>query len=120
MPGAGRYRGPMPGANRTSDVEIRPATKTDLDALVGAFGQRTLFADRIGRTRQNAGELLVAWNDGRPVGDVYLWCEVLEEPELRAAFPGVPLLNHLEVAEGWQGLGIGTLLVRACEAAARR
>jgi GNAT superfamily N-acetyltransferase len=109
----------MPGANRTSDVEIRPAAKADLDALVGAFGQRVLFADRIGRTRQNVGELLVAWSGGRPVGNVYLWCEVLEEPELRAAFPGVPLLNHLEVASDWQGLGVGTLLVRACEAAAR-
>ena len=87
--------------------------------LVAAFGQRMLFTDRIGRTRQNDGELLVAWSGGRPVGNVYLWYETLEEPELRAAFPATPLLNHLEVAPRHQGRGIGTMLIRACEDAAR-
>ena len=99
---------------------IRIATKRDLPALVAAFGQRMLFTDRIGRTRQHAGELLVAWVAGEPVGDVYLWCEPLEEPELRAAFPGVPLLNHLEVAAGWRDRGVGTALIRAVESAAVR
>jgi GNAT superfamily N-acetyltransferase len=110
----------MSGANRTPGVEIRRASKADLEPLVDAFGQRMLFTDRIGRTRQNAGELLVAWSGERPVGDVYLWCEALEEPELRAAFPGTPLLNHLEVAADRRGRGIGTMLIRACEEAARR
>jgi predicted N-acetyltransferase YhbS len=99
---------------------IRIATRHDLEALVAAFGQRMLFTDRIGRTRQRAGDLLVAWVGDAPVGDVYLWCEALEEPELRASFPGVPLLNHLEVAGGWRGRGVGTALVRAAERAAAR
>jgi len=99
---------------------IRVATRHDLEALVTAFGQRMLFTDRIGRTRQRAGELLVAWVGGVPVGDVYLWCEPLEEPELRARFPGVPLLNHLEVGAAWRGRGVGTALVRAVERAAAR
>jgi GNAT superfamily N-acetyltransferase len=77
------------------------------------------FTDRIGRMRHNLGELLVAWLNDIPVGDVYLWCEELEEPELREAYPGVPLLNHLEVAPAHQGKGIGTALVHAAEDAAR-
>jgi predicted N-acetyltransferase YhbS len=101
-------------------VSIRVATKDDLGALVRAFGQRQLFADRIGRTRQRAGELLVAWAGSEPIGNVYLWCEALEEPELRAAFPGVPLLNHLEVKPARQRRGVGSALVRAGEDAARR
>jgi GNAT superfamily N-acetyltransferase len=99
-------------------LEIRVADKGDLDALVTAMGQPDFFTDRIGRTRQGVGELLVAWLDGRVVGDVYLHCEVHEEPELRREFPGVPLLSHLEVTPARQGRGIGTAMIHACEAAA--
>jgi GNAT superfamily N-acetyltransferase len=99
-------------------LEIRVAHKGDLGALVSAMGQREFFTDRIGRTRQRAGALLVAWLDGAVVGDVYLHCEVPEEPELRRTFPGVPVLNHLEVTPRLQRRGIGTALIRACEAAA--
>lgn len=102
------------------DVVIRPARRADFKALVAALGQETYFADRIGRARHNLGELLVAWAGGVPVGDVYLWCETHEEPELREAYPGVPLLNHLEVVPEWRRRGIGTALVRAAEDAARR
>jgi GNAT superfamily N-acetyltransferase len=103
-----------------SRITIRPATRADLTALVAALGQPQFFADRLGRARHNGGDLLVAWLDGVPVGNVFLWCEALEEPELREAFPDAPLLNHLEVAPAVRGHGIGTALVRACEKAARR
>jgi GNAT superfamily N-acetyltransferase len=99
---------------------IRVAGKADLEPLVAAMGQRDFFIDRIGRTRQGVGDLLVAWLDGDVVGDVYLHREVHEEPELRREFPGVPLLNHLEVDRARQRRGIGTALIRAGEAAARR
>ena len=100
-------------------LTIRPATRKDHPALVAALGQREFFADRIGRARHKLGELLVAWIDDEPVGDVYLWCEPFEEPELVAAFPNAPLLNHLEVAPQFQGQGIGTALTHAAEEVAR-
>lgn len=101
------------------DLVVRVATRVDHPALVRAFGQSLYFADRIGRARHNLGDLLVAWLDDVPVGNVYLWREPLEELELRSEYPGVPLLNHLEVVPAWQHKGIGTALVRACEDASR-
>jgi predicted N-acetyltransferase YhbS len=101
-------------------LEIRVAERGDLDALVAAMGQREFFTDRIGRTRQGVGELLVASLSGEVVGDVYLHREVQEEPELRREFPGVPVLNHLEVTPRLRRRGIGTALIRACEDAASR
>lgn len=91
-----------------------------MPALADALGQELFFTDRIGRARHNVGDLLVAWIDGVPVGDVYLWCESPEEPELRERFGDVPILNHLEVMPSWQRRGIGTALIGAAEDAARR
>jgi predicted N-acetyltransferase YhbS len=101
-------------------VSIRKAARADYPSLVDAFGQPEYFADRIGRSRHNLGDVLVAYVDDEPVGNVYLWCEPLEEPELRAAYPDAPLLNHLEVRPEWRGRGVGADLVHAVEDAARR
>ena len=67
-----------------------------------------------------AGVLLVAWLDGRPVGDGFLSWEPAEDPEVRRRLPGVPELGHLEVVGPLWGRGIGTALIRAAEATARR
>jgi GNAT superfamily N-acetyltransferase len=64
--------------------------------------------------------LLVAWVDGRPVGDVFLSLGPADEPEVRRHLPGVPTLVHLEVVGPLQRRGIGTALVRAGEDVARR
>jgi GNAT superfamily N-acetyltransferase len=64
--------------------------------------------------------LLVAWRDGRPVGDVFLACDPAGEPEVRRWLPGVPRLVHLEVDGRVQRRGIGTALIHAGEDTARR
>jgi hypothetical protein len=71
-------------------VEIRPGSDADLDALVASLGERDFFTDRLAQQRRGGGVLLVAWLDGRPVGDGFLACEPADEPELRRQLPGVP------------------------------
>jgi ribosomal protein S18 acetylase RimI-like enzyme len=94
---------------------IREADDTDLVALVEHLGQREYFTDRLARQAAKRGILLTAWQDARPLGDVYLWLEPAEEPEIRDRLPGVPLLTHLEVHRDHRHLGLGTALVGAAE-----
>jgi GNAT superfamily N-acetyltransferase len=101
-------------------MEIRRAVDTDLAALVAVLGQRHFFTDCLARQRGGGGVLLVAWLDGRPVGDVFLSWEPADEPEVRRRLPGVPRLGHLEVLGPFQRRGIGTALIRAGEDAARQ
>jgi GNAT superfamily N-acetyltransferase len=104
----------------TANLEIRPGSAADLPALVAVLGERHFFAERLARQQRSGGVLLVAWLDGHPVGDVFLDCEPAEEPEVRRQLPGVPRLDHLEVLGPLQRRGIGTALIRAGEATARR
>jgi GNAT superfamily N-acetyltransferase len=101
-------------------MEVRPASEADLAALVAGFGDRHFFTECLARQRAGGGVLLVAWLDGRPVGDVFLDCGPADEPEVRRHLPGVPRLAHLEVHGQLWRRGIGTALVRAGEDAARR
>jgi GNAT superfamily N-acetyltransferase len=102
----------------TAKAEVRPASDADLATLVAVLGERHFFTDRLARQQRGGGVLLVAWLDGRPVGEVFLACEPAEEPEVRRHLPGVPRLDHLEVVGPFQGRGIGTALIRAAEATA--
>jgi GNAT superfamily N-acetyltransferase len=101
-------------------VEIRPGSDADLDMFVAVLGQRHFFTDRLARQQRGEGVLLVAWLDGRPVGDGFLACEPADEPEVRRHLPGVPQLTHLEVLGPLWGRGIGTALIQAAEDAARQ
>ena len=101
------------------ELEIRPGTDADLPALVSALGQQRWFSDRLARQRAGGGVLLLAWLEGRSVGDVYLHLDPATEPEVRQHLPGVPLLIHLEVLEPFQRRGIGTALIHAGEDTAR-
>jgi ribosomal protein S18 acetylase RimI-like enzyme len=101
--------------NPMREPVIRPARDEDLAALVEELEQEEFFADRLARQAAGQGLLLTAWQEHRPIGDVYLWWEPAEEPEIRAHLPGVPLLNHLEVHPTFRKHGTGTRLTRAAE-----
>jgi GNAT superfamily N-acetyltransferase len=101
-------------------AEVRQASDADLGPLVAAFGSRHFFGDCLRRQRSGDGVLLVAWLDGRPVGDVFLALDPDGEPEVRRWLPGVPRLVHLEVDGRVQRRGIGTALLLAGEETARR
>jgi GNAT superfamily N-acetyltransferase len=104
----------------TAELEIRPASDADLATLVAVLGERHWFTDRLARQQRGGGVLLVAWLEGRPVGEVFLECEPANEPEVRQQLPGVPRLDHLEVLGPLWGQGIGTALIRAAEDTARQ
>jgi GNAT superfamily N-acetyltransferase len=104
----------------TAKVEIRPGSEADLAALVAVLGGRHFFTDHLARQQAGRGVLLVAWLDGRPVGDVYLACEPADVPRVRRLLAGVPQLSHLEVVGPLQRRGIGTALIGAAEETARR
>ncbi|MDA0636852.1 GNAT family N-acetyltransferase [Nonomuraea sp. MCN248] len=87
----------------------------DLAALVNSLGQEPYFRAQLARQREKRGELLVAWQGVVPIGDVYLWLDQAEEPEIRERLPGVPLLTHLEVAREHRDRRIGTRLMDAAE-----
>ena len=78
-----------------AQVEIRSGSVADLDALSAALGQRDYFTDHLARQDDGRGVLLVAWLDGRPVGDGFLSWGPAEDPEVRRRLPGVPELGHL-------------------------
>jgi GNAT superfamily N-acetyltransferase len=106
----------------TAKVEIRPASEADLADLVAVLGQLPddYFTDHLARQQDGRGVLLVAWLDGRPVGDVYLSWEPADVPQVRRQLPGVPQLSHLEVVGPLQRRGIGTALLGAAEDTARQ
>ncbi|MFI6738028.1 GNAT family N-acetyltransferase [Nonomuraea sp. NPDC050451] len=95
--------------------DIRQAVHPDLPAMVDSLGQEGYFTDRLARQDSGHGVLLVAWESGVAVGDVYVWLGPAEEPELRTHLPGVALLTHLEVVPWMRNRGIGTALLWAAE-----
>ncbi|KOV88359.1 GNAT family N-acetyltransferase [Nocardia sp. NRRL S-836] len=97
------------------DVTIRPARPEDLGSLAGRLGQDRFFADRLDRQSESRGVLLTAWRGGLVIGDVYLWLEPAEEPEIRRYLPETPLVTHLEIHRDHRRQGVGTSLIGAAE-----
>lgn len=97
------------------DVTIREASDEDLPALIDQLGQPFYFTERLRRQRLQRGQLFIAVTDMTPVGDVYASMEKADEPELRLHLPAVPLLQHLEVRDGFRNQGNGTRLLAYAE-----
>jgi GNAT superfamily N-acetyltransferase len=96
-------------------VTVSQATVDQLTELTDCLGQCEYFADRLARQDRGEGVVLVAWLEGRAVGDVYLWCAPVDEPEICEHLTGVPMLNHLEVHPDRRGQGIGTAIIEQAE-----
>lgn len=96
-------------------VSVSKACYSDLAPLSRALGHDDYFAERFERQKNDQGALFIAWLDGEPVGDLYLWLEPAEEYKIRRHLPDVALLTHLEVLPEHRNLGIGTRLIDAVE-----
>ena len=85
---------------------------------MAALGERHWFADRLARRRRGGGVLLVAWLDGRPVGDVYLDCEPAEDTARRLGHERIalgvgldnPKARRLYARLGYADWGQGTVV----------
>ncbi len=101
-----------------SALVIRTAEAAELGALVGALGGGDYLTSRLDEQAIGLTELILAIDEGAPVGEVCLrWGEHVE-PEVAARLPGVPYLSDLEVAAGHRRRGIGVRLVLAGESRA--
>ncbi|WP_460699084.1 2OG-Fe dioxygenase family protein [Nocardia thraciensis] len=102
-----------------SALTIEAATAADIGPLAEQFGHSWILEDRLQRQARGDGVLFVARRDGRPVAHGYLWLEDAEEPEIRSGLPGVALINHMRVAEGFRGRHIDGELIAHMERYAR-
>ena len=101
---------------RVWHVEIGACTAADLDRLArtGAHNPRSLrrHEDRFAIQQRGGGWHLLAWNEGRVVGQVTLLNES-KYRAVRAVLGSFPEMNGLEANP--RGKGIGTRLVDAAE-----
>jgi len=99
------------------DVVIRDATADDMPALVAIRDKPTTHRDRVRDADGKAMRYLVAEDNGEVVA---FGCLVLEQPARWPKMAHVPQLVDLHVRQDRRNEGIGTTLVRAMEAMARR
>ncbi len=99
-------------------VTIRAAARDDIELLLGSLGveHHEFFLGRVPLQEKGLGEVLLAFEDGRPVGGVFLSWGLATEPEVRRHLAGVPMIFHLHVAPARRHRGIGRALLRRAEA----
>lgn len=99
------------------DVLIRDATADDMSALVAIKDKPTIRRDRVRDADGKTMRYLVAEDDGEVVG---FGCLVLAQPARWPKMVHVPQLVDLHVRQDHRNEGIGTALVHAMQAMARR
>jgi GNAT superfamily N-acetyltransferase len=98
------------------EMEIRPLEEDDLEYLEwhGGIDLRAFYRWQWNMHCEGEREVLVALFNGYPIGQVALhW-------DGKPLHPGVPDIQSLRVMPLFQGLGIGSKLIEACEMEACR
>lgn len=108
-------RGTIVYVDTADDLRIRPATADDLSAVAGVFAQDQYFANRFKLQESGLGALMIAWQAGEPVANLYIRFEPAEEPDIRLHLPGVPIINHVEVRSDRRRQKVGSALLTAAE-----
>jgi GNAT superfamily N-acetyltransferase len=91
----------------------RAADVTLLDRCTGSPGATSFHARRFARQEAGESTYLVAWLDGRPVGNTEMRWTGCAAPEVTVDCPEI---NALDVfPERLRSRGIGTALIRAAE-----
>jgi len=101
-------------------MEIRECAEADLETLERAWPSPGVWMGHLRRQISGEAAFLVAWEGDEPVGVGMLqWTGCVGE-RARATLPGALEVNHLQVRETWRGRGIGSALITAAEALARK
>jgi len=110
------------GRAKGSRVEVRQAASWELDLLCAAFPDRPrlLHEERLVHQEQGHGPYLIAWLRGEPVGHIQL--QLPDERDLDSMLEGRGAAwgEDLWVRPDARGRWIGSVLMRALEAEARR
>jgi GNAT superfamily N-acetyltransferase len=107
---------------RSSKVEVRQATQADVDQLEKEIpsGRSRFHHRRFDRQEDGSSSYLIAWRDGRPVGNLLLKWQGPDEEIVHRHLSDVPELNAIGVKEDLRGQGIGTALIEEAEELARK
>jgi len=101
-----------------NDLEIKLCRKEDLDLLektIPSSGLSKFHQRRFKAQKEKGREYLIAWLDGKPVGNLDLRYDGFDSEKLPKDLRKVPELNAITVAEGCRGKGIGTALIKEGE-----
>lgn len=92
-------------------MQVRSATSADIPAITSMkqIEDQDRYTQRIKETEEGKSSYLVAEQDGRIVGQVFLKYYGTK------SHPSYPDMEDLFVDEQFRGQGVGTLLINTCE-----
>lgn len=100
---------------------IEKISPEQLAQLVGDTGLDTAVLERWSEMISNDLLIVLAVTTGANyIGRANLWLAEADEEAVRAYFPGIPLVNALQVNESARNMGIGSMLMQGLEDEALR